>query len=262
MADHPSESDTIAAWRSIALKYQQLQRLLSAQRAPYSAHVRGGRPYSGPECTQQGAAPIVDPWPVLVHPQVHLTCAHLLHSAPKGRPGNIRDCTHHCTKCPHAPPFSVLLAPSSNQSCHNREQGAFRARRWCRYRCRWERAYRLPITCLTPAQAAPTIETQRLSRVFAWALGGRLVHIYRAWASVGKQAVLRVGFSHGLMTMRCKPVPARSPPSPPPKNSHNKVGTYFLYVAIVLNFVSCSAFCLLNIRQNCFGRNPRAAPGG
>ena len=70
------------------------------------------------------------------------------------------------------------------------------------------------------------------------------------------------GFSHGLMTMRCKPVPARSPPSPPPKDSHNKVGTYFLYVAIVLNFVSCSAFCLLNIRQNCFGRNPRAAPGG
>ena len=194
MADHPSESDMIAAWRSIALKYQQLQRLLSAQRAPYSAHVRGGRPYSGPECTQQGAAPIVDPWPVLVHPQVHLTCAHLLHSAPKGRPGNIRDCTHHCTKCPHAPPFSVLLAPSSNQSCHNREQGAFRARRWCRYRCRWERAYRLPITCLTPAQAAPTIETQRLSRVFAWALGGRLVHIYRAWASVGKQAVLRVHY--------------------------------------------------------------------
>ena len=67
-------------------------------------------------------------------------------------------------------------------------------------------AHHAPNAC----PGCPHHRTQRLSRVFAWALGGRLVHVYRAWASVGKQAVLKV--IEISRVYRCSRSPGDRPP--------------------------------------------------
>ena len=62
------------------------------------------------------------------------TPAPILHPyaaiCPQTTPKQHCKCAHRCPICPNASPFPALLAPSSTQSCDNREQGALWGRCW------------------------------------------------------------------------------------------------------------------------------------